>query len=331
MECNIAATYRCNAKCMMCNIWEHPTKPEEEFKPELLEKLPNGLDRINLSGGEPMLRKDYMELVDLLWTKTSHFEISTNGFFIDRLVKIGKKYPKTRFRISIEGFPELNDKLRGIKNGFDHAIKTVLQLRQVGVKDVGFAMVVSDKNCFDLLNVYYLCSSIGLEFSTAVMHNSFFFQKTDNKIEDLNTVISYLNKYILSLLNSKRKNLKLRIKDWFRAYINLGLLKHIKGEKRMIPCGVGTDFIFINPYGEIMACNGSEVQLTMGDLKKQSFEEIMYSEQANKVRDIVRNCKKNCWMTGSARPAVKREIIRTISWVLTNKINTKVRKNVVFN
>ena len=58
---SIITTFRCNAKCHMCNIWKHPTKPSEEIKPELLEKLPDGL-RINITGGEPMLRKDIDEI-----------------------------------------------------------------------------------------------------------------------------------------------------------------------------------------------------------------------------------------------------------------------------
>jgi len=43
---SIIVTYRCNAKCAMCHIWKYPSRPEEEFKPELLEKLPF-IDTIN--------------------------------------------------------------------------------------------------------------------------------------------------------------------------------------------------------------------------------------------------------------------------------------------
>ena len=64
MEALICVTYRCNAKCHMCNIWEHPTKPSEEICPSLMEKLPDGL-RINITGGEPTLRKDINEFFEL--------------------------------------------------------------------------------------------------------------------------------------------------------------------------------------------------------------------------------------------------------------------------
>ena len=69
MECTVITTYRCNAKCDMCNIWKNPTKPEEEFDPELLNKLPNNLDRINITGGEPSIRKDLIDIVTILKKK----------------------------------------------------------------------------------------------------------------------------------------------------------------------------------------------------------------------------------------------------------------------
>lgn len=36
MDVAIIATYRCNARCRMCNTWAHPTRRSEEFAPDLL-------------------------------------------------------------------------------------------------------------------------------------------------------------------------------------------------------------------------------------------------------------------------------------------------------
>ena len=65
MDAAIIVTYRCNARCRMCKTWQFPTKVDEEFTPELLRKLPDGLGRVNLTGGEPLLRKDLGEIVDI--------------------------------------------------------------------------------------------------------------------------------------------------------------------------------------------------------------------------------------------------------------------------
>ncbi len=331
MECAVITTYRCNARCKMCEIWKNPTKPEEEFNPELLEKLPIGLDRINITGGEPSIRKDLVDIVSILRRKAKKVDISTNGYFSDRLIAIGKTFPDVAFRISAEGLPKLNDELRGLKNGFDHSLKTVIGLRNAGVNDVGFGMVISDKNKSEIIDLYHLCSMMGIQFSTSTLHNSFYFNKFDNKVEDVDNTSREVKKFIEELLQSKRKNIKLRIKDWGRAFINYGMLKHIKGESRPIPCGAATELFFLDPYGRILACNGSDEPWIIGDLNKQSFYEIWNSEQAMLIRRKVKNCNKGCWMVGSARPAMRSHPLSAINLILKNKIKILLHKPVCLN
>ena len=58
MEACLIVTYRRNAKCYMCHTWQHPGKKDKEFKPDLANKIPDGLKFINISGGAPLLRED---------------------------------------------------------------------------------------------------------------------------------------------------------------------------------------------------------------------------------------------------------------------------------
>jgi MoaA/NifB/PqqE/SkfB family radical SAM enzyme len=88
----VISTFRCNGRCHMCDIWKYPTKPEEEIKPSVLEKLPDGLGRINLTGGEPMLREDIEDVVRVLYKKCRLLEISTNGYYTDRIIRIAEKH-----------------------------------------------------------------------------------------------------------------------------------------------------------------------------------------------------------------------------------------------
>ena len=112
----------------------------------------------------------------------------------------------------------------------------------------------------------------------------------------------------------------MRSKDWFRAYINLGLLNHMEGKSRTLSCGAATDTFFLDPYGNVLACNGSGVPWVMGDLKTSDFDEIWYSDQAKLVREQVKNCTRNCWMTGTAVPAMRKKIWVPMYWVLNNKL-----------
>ena len=328
MESSIIVTYRCNARCQMCNRWMQPSKIVEEISPKIMDKIPPGQRRINLTGGEPALREDLLEIVSVLNKKTGRLEISTNGFFTERLVAVGKKFPNVTFRISAEGLPRLNDSLRGIKDGFDRGLRTVLRLLDVGVKDVGFGIVISDQNKQDLLDLYGLCSRMDIEFGNSTLHNSFYFNKQDNVIKDTQGTIEIMKRFIESLLNSERKDLKLRIKDWGRAYINFGLMKYMKNEKRPLPCCAGEDLFFLDPFGNILVCNGSVEPWIMGNLKKDTFEQIWKSQQAATAREKVKHCDRNCWMVGTAVPAMARQPWTPLFWVIKNKIKLMLNKDI---
>ena len=109
-------------------------------------------------------------------------------------------------------------------------------------------------------------------------------------------------------------------KSWFRAFFNLGLINYIRGKPRMLPCEAGTANFFIEPYGEVYPCNGLEERYwkeSMGNIRDvSSFEELWNSEQAQKVRGLVRTCPKNCWMVGTAAPVMKKYITHPTRWVV---------------
>jgi Fe-coproporphyrin III synthase len=326
MECAVITTYRCNAKCNMCNIWEFPTSREEEFDPKILEKLPTGMIRLNITGGEPAVRENLMEIVTILNSKTKRLEISTNGYYTDRLIEIAKLFHNITMRISVEGLPQKNDNLRGMVNGFDHALRTMLRLKELGLRDIGFAMVISDKNVSDLLDVYLLSAGLGVEFSTSTLHNSYYFHKENNEIGNINLATEETIRYIQALLKSKRNNLKLRLKDWFRAYLNSGLIRHMKSLPRSLECRAATDSFIVDPWGRIVACNGSEEPWIMGDLKTQEFDEIWNSSLAETIRNRVKSCDRNCWMMGTAVPAMRKTPWVPAKWVIRNKARLAFRK-----
>ena len=53
----VIVTYRCNARCNMCNRYKKPSKPEEEISIETIKKLPP-MYFTNITGGEPFIRED---------------------------------------------------------------------------------------------------------------------------------------------------------------------------------------------------------------------------------------------------------------------------------
>ena len=323
---SLIVTYRCNARCQMCEIWKHPTKPSEELDLKYYEKLPDGL-RINITGGEPMLRKDIDDIFKILYPKAHLLELSTNGFFTDKIVSIAEKYPNILIRVSVEGLPALNNKLRGLKNGFDRALRTILELKKTKCKNIGFSIVISDQNVDDLINLYDLCSCLGVELGNSVMHNSWYFHKTDNAIKDKEKAVRIEAEFIKSLLQSRRRGIKNRLKDWSRAYFNKSILKRFAGETSNYrpPCGAGEDFFFVDPWGNVTPCNGSDEEWIMGNLKDDSFENIMNSERAKKAMRKVKSCKKECCFVVTERHDMVRRPWKPIYWIMKNKIKLALK------
>jgi len=303
----------------MCNTWNFATKPEEEIRPSDLESLPD-VAFCNITGGEPFIREDVADFVAIMNKKAKRIVISTNGYFTEKVIALARKYPNIGIRVSLEGLGAVNDELRGIRDGFNHGLNTIKELQAIGLKDIGFGITLSDKNILDLMDLYKLSKDMDLEFATACVHNSYYFHKFDNKVTRLEDFERELKKLITDLLKSGK------IKNWFRAYFNYGLLNYAHGNKRLLPCEVGADLFFMDPFGNVMPCNGME--MSMGNIKEKSFNEIWNSPGAQNVRQAVKKCEKNCWMIGSVAPAMKKNLLNPAIWVAKNKVRLMMGKDV---
>ena len=328
MDASVIVTYRCPMRCQMCNIWQHQTDPKTEFKPELLAKLPR-LNAVNVTGGEPFVRADLADIIRILFSKTERIVISTSGWFEDRIFALAKEYPQLGFRISIEGLSQKNDELRGKSGGFDRGLRVLLGLRQMGVKDIGFGITVSNHNSPDMLWLYELSKGLNLQFATAAFHNSFYFQKDDNVITNIDEVCANFEELTNRLLKEKQ------LKSWFRAYFNLGLINYVRGGRRLLPCEAGSENFFIDPFGEVLPCNGMEEKYwkqSMGNLQDVAdFMTIWNGDEAAAVRQKVASCPKNCWMIGSASPVMKKYVRHVLPWIVTNKLKSLAGKRVCSN
>lgn len=308
----VIVTYRCNARCNMCSRYKRPSSPDEEISLDTIRKLPP-MYFTNITGGEPFIRTDLKEIVRELYKKSDRIVISTNGFFTDRIIDLCKEFPNVGIRISIEGLEETNNAIRGLDDGFNRGYTTLKKLVEMHHPDVGFGMTVQDANAKDLVPLYKLSDELNMEFATASLHNSFYFVESNNIIKDRPMVAKNFENLINELLKSNSP------KKWFRAYFNHGLINYIYGQKRLLPCDMAFDTFFIDPYGDVMPCNGTKEKEVMGNLNEQSWDELWNSEQAENVRKKVRTCNRNCWMIGSVSPAMHKYIWVPAAWVIKHK------------
>ena len=330
MDLTVISTYRCNSKCSMCHIWKYPTLPKEEVSLETLNKLPDNIDNCNISGGEPTVRKDLLEMVEILEPKSRIMEISTNGLNVTPLIPIVQKFPEIKIRFSLEGFGDTNNIVRGEKNGYNIKLEGMKQLIEAGGKDLGFGTTIQDDNVEQLVELYKFCMDMGIDFATSTLHNGFQFHKSDNYFWDRMNVAKQVENLISAQLSSSK------LKHWFRAYLNLGLIEKILGHKRLIPCTAAKDFVFIDPWSDVWACNVRN-DLLMGNLVEQSWDQIWNSESAKSIREKVYECEQNCWMVTTARTAMRSRFnpnlpkFKVMRWVIANKLRLHLGMNIQFD
>jgi radical SAM protein with 4Fe4S-binding SPASM domain len=324
-DVSIITTYRCQMRCKMCDIWENPTDKQREITAKDLEILPN-FKFVNITGGEPFVRRDLEDIVEVMFRKSNRIVISTSGWHTERIFKLAEKYPNIGIRVSIEGLSQKNDELRGRDGSFDRGLRVLMTLKEMGLKDIGYGCTVSNHNSADMLWLYMLSRELGMEFATAAFHNSYYFHKDDNEITNKEEVIGNFHRLIEALLKDNSP------KSWYRAFFNLGLINYIRGKPRMLPCEAGSANLFVDPYGEVFPCNGLEDRYwkeSMGNIREcPDFDALWNSDQAKQVRGLVRTCPKNCWMVGTAAPVMKKYLRHPTGWVVRNKIKSLLRKPV---
>jgi Fe-coproporphyrin III synthase len=313
----------------MCYAWQNPTDAREEVSLKTLEKVPFGIANLNITGGEPTLRADLPELVDLLAPRARTLEISSNGLHAERLEPIIRKYPNLKVRFSLEGISEVNDRIRGEAGGFEAKLNGLRRLQALGGTDLGFATVIQDDNVEDLMRLYALTRAMGVELATSTLHNGFQFHKSDNRPYNRVRVAKEIENLVSAMLQTNS------VKNWFRAYLNLGLVEKVLGFDRLMACSAATDFAFIDPWSDVYACNVRS-DLKIGNLALQSWDEIWSGAPAREIRARVAACRQNCWMVGSARTAMRSRLhpalpkIKPLLWVIANKLRVSLGQPIPF-
>jgi MoaA/NifB/PqqE/SkfB family radical SAM enzyme len=132
--CTYLVTFRCNARCKMCDSWR--MKPGSELTADEAYRVFAKVGRlaiVRLSGGEPFLRPDFAELADAVERASAPrvLHITTNGSFPEATVQFAERFTapsKLRFMVSFDGMPEEHDANRGDDVTFALARDTVRRL-----------------------------------------------------------------------------------------------------------------------------------------------------------------------------------------------------------
>jgi len=153
-------TGRCNAKCHHCFYWKNLGPAHVGPSLENVEKLARSMPPFRtllLSGGEPTLRSDLPQLVEVFRTSNQiqNVSVPTNGLLPDRIAKLAQSIAEldpqlfVTFNLSIDGFAEIHDHIRGVHGSFDSAMQTTQKLHQVAKEHQNFRVLLNTVICAD--------------------------------------------------------------------------------------------------------------------------------------------------------------------------------------
>ena len=261
---------------------------------------------------------------------TDHFGLEKDSY----ILFLGRLVPEKGIRYLVEAFKNVKtDKKLVIAGGSSDTDSFMEEVKDLAKGDdrilfTGFVQGAMLDELYSNAYIYTLPSDLegisdemGMEFATASLHNSFYFVEAKNIIHDRPMVAKNFENLVNELLRSNSP------KKWFRAYFNHGLINYIYGQKRLLPCDMSFDTFFIDPYGDVMPCNGTKDKEVMGNLNNQTWDELWNSPEAEKVRAKVRCCDRDCWMIGSVSPAMHKYIWKPATWVLVHKFKALFTKH----
>lgn len=132
-------TRRCNLACTHCysdsDARPHPELSADEARVMLADVAAFGAPALLLSGGEPLLRRDVLELIGAARAVGLPVTLSTNGTLVTdavagRLAELGVRYAG----ISLDGIGGAHDTFRGRRGAFARALRGIRALRAARVK-----------------------------------------------------------------------------------------------------------------------------------------------------------------------------------------------------
>ena len=137
VKATIALTWRCNHRCLTCQIW-HDQREDNELATDEVQKIieRNKLLWFAFTGGEAFLRNDIAEIMRMALLKYPSVSITTNASQpqkIERAVKYALKDTKNilAVNISLDGDREQHDRFTGRVGSFDRVIETVDRLKRL--------------------------------------------------------------------------------------------------------------------------------------------------------------------------------------------------------
>ncbi len=315
-------TYKCNARCCMCNIWKNKNKNdislndiEKIFSDEIICE---NLQSVNLTGGEPLLRGDLLQVVRIIvqnCKKVKVITLNTNGYFYYKYEELFDKIDILKKEIrdfelfvyfSMDGLYEKHDEIRGVSGFFDNLMKTIKVMQVIEKKyniKYSFNFTITPYNYKEMKRVFSFLNdmNLSLDFTLSMPSETYF----------NNTVVDDLWKYdneaihqICSVLDELLKKGKLTYSSTY--YRNL--IKMLQGANRKIGCVFKKEGLFIAADGNVYKCWADNRRLGNIYEKEVSriWKENLLEYDAETIEKKCKSCYNNCYVNFQRGDSVKK-------------------------
>ena len=342
-------TTACQSLCKSCNIGlvfqKNPSSIKDDLKLEEIEKVFKSMDPVfyfNISGGEPFLRSDIPEIVDLAckYLKPKVIHTPTNALTPElieiktrKIMEIIKKHGnKTIFTIkpSYDGIGEDHDYIRGVKGNFVKLIDTLQRLKNLKKEysnlDVGLGTVISKLNMHKIKEIADYAKK--QEVDTYISEIAERREEMFNLEEDITPTPEEYEKVINIFKEETKKEMK--GKNFLSKFIQAFRLTYydiavriMKEKRQVIQCYGGSGSVHLNAKGQLWPCATLAYSKPLGNVRDfdYDFKKLYYSDQAKEVRDYIFAKKCHCPLAGVAY----------VNIPLNTKSTLKVIKNMLFN
>jgi radical SAM protein with 4Fe4S-binding SPASM domain len=295
-------TAECNLKCLHCVVSADKKQQSELSTQEGLglinEWRSMGVRDITFSGGEPLIRKDFFDLVHA--TKKQNFTIglATNGTLITPSVAGELKKLQVNIQVSLDGSnADIYGKFRGSKKAFDQAIKGIEVLLSAG-HDITIGTVISKHNIDDIPEMLKLVESYGIKYFRLIPFIPCGRGKENSTLELAPEKVKEVSAYLIE--ERRKRPFEITTLE-FEHTFNVPPPDNIDPSQPS-ECGGALHYCTVTPIGEVLPCHYFE-GVSADNVKEQSFSQIWKRSRflnyfrSLRICDISGYCRQCEWLS----------------------------------
>ena len=293
----------CNMKCEHCFYWQNLNRRDDLSRDEIfaLSDSLGQIENLNLSGGEPFLRKEFAEICRrfIQRNKVRQIYVPTNGWYTEKTVREVRETLKEKslelfaVELSLDGTAEFHDHFRASPGSFERAMRTYDALVEVQRQDPRLRIhSISTATDVNMDEIQRLTTYL-FERCPRMDHHNLAIIRGDRKNRSLQgpNLRRYqdLYSYIRRLWASRESG---RYGSIVEPMLQWAKVQTVHRQTQVVPCLAGRLSAVVYANGDVSVC---EIHQPLGNLRRNSFWEIWTSEEAQKLRNSIG--RKDCYCT----------------------------------